>query len=204
MVIENGDVEHWDAVWPRLAAALDGVRDSSWDAARTAVARHGLYEPAADGVAGEFDAVAHAELFEDVRAVALDRLLGDEEHLADLLVGVRLGDELDDLLLARGEHVRVERLAGAGALDVLAHERAHAAGIEERLTPHRGPARLDEVAVDGALEHVAGGAGADRLEQVLLAVVHREHEDADVGLAMRDLARRLQSGLARHRDVEDR
>src|SRR3954447_18101653 len=87
-----------------------------------------LYETAADGVAGELDAVAHGELLEDVRAMALDRLLGDEEHLADLLVGVRLGDELDDLLLAGREHLATGRFAGAGALDVLAHQRPDAAG----------------------------------------------------------------------------
>ena len=98
----------------------------------------------------------------------------------------------------------MQRLAGARAIEVLAHERAYGAGIEERLAAHRGAAGLDEVAVDGALEHVAGGAGADRLEQVLLVVVHREHEHADLGLAVRDLTRGLQSRLARHRDVEDR
>ena len=126
------------------------------------------------------------------------------QQLADLLVGVRLGDELDDLLLARGQQLAAQDVAGARALDVLAHQRADAAGVEERLAAHRGAAGLDEVAVDGALEHVAGGADLDRLEEVLLVVVHREHQHAHLGLAVRDLARRLQPGLARHRDVEDR
>jgi len=54
-----------------------------------------------DGVARQLDTVAHAELLEDVRAVALDGLLGHEQQRTDLLVGVCLRDELDDLLLAR-------------------------------------------------------------------------------------------------------
>ena len=54
------------------------------------------------------------------------------------------------------------------------------------------------------LEHVAGRAGLERLEQVLLVVVHREDQDAQLGRAAVKLARRLQPGHARHRDVEDR
>src|SRR5215217_1544784 len=64
-----------------------------------------LDEAAADGVARQLDAVAHAELLEDVRAVTLDGLLADEQQVGDLLVGVGLGDQLDDLLLARRERV---------------------------------------------------------------------------------------------------
>src|SRR5215213_9933900 len=140
-------------------------RDSNWDARAPQSCRaSGFDEPAPNGVPSQFDAIAHAELLEDVRPVALDGLLGDEEHLADLVVGMRFGDELDDLLLTRREHLRVERFAGAGAFHVFTHECA-AAGIEKRLATHRGPAGLDEVAVDGALEHIAGGSSANRLEQ---------------------------------------
>jgi hypothetical protein len=57
----------------------------------------GLHEAAADRVAGEFDAIMHAELFEDVRAMALDGLLADDQHVRDLVVGVGLGDEAEDL-----------------------------------------------------------------------------------------------------------
>ena len=61
----------------------------------------GLDESAPDGVAHELHAVAHAELGEDVRAVALDRLLAEHEVAGDLARGARLGDQLDDLDLAR-------------------------------------------------------------------------------------------------------
>src|SRR4051812_39308580 len=80
-----------------------------------------LDEPAADRVAHELHAVAHAELAQQVAAVGLDGLLAEVEDLADLLVRVRLGDQLEDLLLARRE-----RLLGAGGLvgHPLPHERA--------------------------------------------------------------------------------
>src|SRR5215216_580785 len=165
--------------------------------------RSRLNKPAADRVPRQLDAIAHAELLEDVRSMALDGLLRDVQQRPDLVVRVGLGDELDDLLLARREHLVVDGLAGAGALEILAHQRPDGARIQKRLTAHRGAAGLDQITVDGALEHIARGAHPDSLEQVLLVVVHREHQHAHLGPAVRDLARRLQAGLARHRDVED-
>jgi hypothetical protein len=76
----------------------------------------GLDQAAADGVAGELDAVAHSELLEDVLAVSLDRFHADHELLRDLLRGVGLGDQLQYLQLARGEDVELF-LVGAAALD---------------------------------------------------------------------------------------
>src|SRR4051794_16237807 len=81
-----------------------------------------LDEPAADRVPRELDAVVHAELLEDVRPVPCDRLLADVQLVGDLVVGVRLGDELDDLELPRGERVGPRRLAAAGALEMLAND----------------------------------------------------------------------------------
>src|SRR5919202_2569264 len=104
--------------------------------------RSGLDEPAADRVARQLDAVAHAELLEDVGPVRLDGLLADRQQLGDLAVRVALGDELDDLLLARGERVLGDLLAGPRASDVVAHERALGAGVEERLAAHGRAARL--------------------------------------------------------------
>src|SRR6187399_17960 len=51
----------------------------------------GLDQPASNRVARELHTVAHAELLEDVLAVAVDRLDADEELVGDLLRRVRLG-----------------------------------------------------------------------------------------------------------------
>ena len=56
---------------------------------------------------------------------------------------------------------------------------------------HRRSARVDEVAVGGGLEHVPGCSGAQRLEEELLILVHREHEDAQLGLARGELVARM-------------
>jgi len=60
----------------------------------------GFHEAAADRVAGEFDAVAHPELVENVGAVPLDCLDGDDEHVCDFFRRVCFGDQLEDLELA--------------------------------------------------------------------------------------------------------
>ena len=66
------------------------------------------------GLVGEhdrLDAVAEVELLEDVRDVRLHGRLADEELLPDLGVGEAVGDQAQDLELARGQ--LVERLAAA-------------------------------------------------------------------------------------------
>ena len=62
-----------------------------------------LDEPGADRVAGELQPVPQAELCEQVGPVPLDGLDADDEEVGDLLRGVALGDELEDLLLAVGD-----------------------------------------------------------------------------------------------------
>src|SRR3954452_1424922 len=73
----------------------------------------GLGQSAPDRVAHELDAVAHAELAQQVRPVRLDRLLREVQRLGYLLVRVRLGDQLQDLLLARRERLVRGRRGGA-------------------------------------------------------------------------------------------
>src|SRR3954447_23784603 len=83
--------------------------------------RLGLDQPALDRVPDQLDAVAHPELAQDVRAMRLDGLLGQVQRLGDRAVRVRLGDQLEDLLLARGQ--RLVR-AGGGVGHPVADERA--------------------------------------------------------------------------------
>src|SRR5690242_17080084 len=56
-----------------------------------------LDQPAADGVARQLDAIAHAELVEDVLPVSLHGLDADHQLLGDLLRRIGLGDQLQHL-----------------------------------------------------------------------------------------------------------
>src|SRR3954447_11561649 len=164
----------------------------------------GLHETAPDRVARQLHAVAHAELLEHVRAMAVDGLLADEEHLRDLLARVPLGDQLHDLELTRREWVVGYLVAPAGTVEVVADERLNRRRVEERLPAHGGPARLDQVAIGRRLQHVTGGACLEGLEEVLLVVVHRQDQRAQLRAATAELGGGLEAGHARHGHVKDR
>src|SRR5687767_8887972 len=136
---------------------------SSFMPPRVAYGGSGLGEPAPDRVADELHAVAHAELAQEVRPVRLDGLLREVQELRDLLVRVGLGDQLEDLLLARREGLlRAGRAVGHPVAD----ERAlHSVG-EEGLAAVDRADRVQQRLVDLALEHVARGAGLQRVEDV--------------------------------------
>ncbi len=55
-----------------------------------------------------------------------------------------------------------------------------------------------------ALEHVSGSAGAQRLTQIFLALMHRQDHDRGIGTTFADLARRFQAVELGHRHVEHR
>src|SRR3954468_2157808 len=125
---------------PNTAPAAQRTSVVSASATREGTPRSlGLGQAPADRVADELDPVAHAELAQQVGAVRLDGLLGEMQDLGDLLVRVRLGDQLEHLLLARRE--RLVRAAG-GVGHPLADQRA-----------------LDRVGQEG----VAAVDGADRV-----------------------------------------
>ena len=71
-----------------------------------------------------------------------------------------------------------QALALPAAPQVVPDQRGDRAGVEERLAAHRRPAGLHQVLVGDRLQHVAGRPGLERLEEVLLVVVHRQHQDA--------------------------
>ena len=136
--------------------------------------------------------------------MAVDGLLADEELLSDLLAGEAFGDQLHHLELARTKRVLRRGLTATRAVEIVAHQRPHGRRIEERLATHGGPAGLDQIAVGRGLEHVAGCPGLERLEEVLLVVVHREDQDAQLWLALRQFERCLETGHPRHRHVQNR
>src|SRR5207247_2635637 len=149
-------------------------------------------------------AVVHPELPEDARDVVLDRLLADEEPLPDLPVRLAGGEELQDLLLARGE--RVELLAVALLLALALELAQHAP--RDLARQHRlargGPLdrRADLVGRD-VLEQIADGAGLERREHPLGVREGGQHDDADLRVLLVERARQLDAALARQLDVHE-
>ena len=63
----------------------------------------GFDQPRANRVARQRQSIAQAELGQGVRPVPVDRLGADPQRVRDLARRIALGDELEHLLLARGE-----------------------------------------------------------------------------------------------------
>ncbi len=95
---------------------------------------------------------------------------------------MRLGDELEHLELSRSQELAGLR-AVARLFEVVADERGDSRRIDERLTSHGCPACFDQVTVGRGFKDVAGGARLERFEEVLLVVMHGEHQQPELGLA---------------------
>src|SRR5437899_10722885 len=81
------------SVLPRWAAPLTMPR---WDRGRS------FDEAAAEGLGHRARSIAGVQLYQDALEVALHRPFRDHDRLRDLGVGLRVGDELEHLLLASG------------------------------------------------------------------------------------------------------
>src|SRR5579862_9873269 len=79
-----------------------------------------LDQPTPDRVARDLRDRAHPELAEDARAMMVDRLAADDEHVGDLVAAVSLRDQLDDLELARAQRVGRDGLTAARLAEILA------------------------------------------------------------------------------------
>ena len=136
-------------------------------------------------------AALQVQLREDRADVVLDGLVREEDLGRDLLVGLALRDQQQDLLLLRGQ---LGQLVGVGAGGDAAHPLEHLLGdrrVEQRFAAADRLERRDEVARPDLLEQVAAGAGDDGREHGLLVGIAGEHHDAGLGMLGADLAARL-------------
>src|SRR4051812_1723998 len=148
-----------------------------------------------DGPARQLGAPAQARLVADPREVVLHRARGHVDLLGDLAVREALGDQPEDLELARRELVvQVLRLASGGAL-VLLEQVPGEVRRDDRPAAVHGDDRLAQLLPARALRDVAGGARGDRGEQ-RLGLLARRHDE---GTGLRHLlAQALEHHHAAH------
>src|SRR3954451_17584760 len=134
----------------------------------------------ADGVDDGLHAGVEVQLLEDVAHVVLDRVLRDVELVGDLTVREPLGHELEHLELAVGQLRRRDLLLLVGAagerVELLDELRGHRRA-DQRLALHHGADRVGDLLDGDLLQQVAGGAGLDRLVEIVLLVGDGQHED---------------------------
>ena len=142
------------------------------------------------------------KLLENFRKAVAHRLLGKLELGGDLLVGVPLGHQPQDLDLALGK-LGVEGLAGlllgAEVLDDVPGKlrvQKHLPCVDAADGVHQ----LPRVHV---LEEVAPGPRLHRLKDVGVLAVHGEHDDLGLGPLLEDGLGGLHPVQARHLDVHE-
>src|SRR6266568_2681972 len=159
------------------------------------------HDTRADGPTHQAGDIVDVEPVHDLAAVRLDGLDGEVKLLRDLLAGAPLGDELQDLALARREEVEHARLAHPPQVRV--HDVLRDAGRQVRFASRdrlEGELELRDI---GPLEEITRGAGAQRLRHVLFSGVHREDQHAGAGGLFGDAGRRLEAVETGHGDVHD-
>src|SRR3954453_18358598 len=133
-----------------------------------------------DGPAGELGAAAQARLLADARQVVLHRARRDVQLLADLVVRQPVGDEAQDLELARRQQRAHRGALAAGAAGELAQQVAGELGRDDRAAAVGRDDRLAQLLAGRALREVPRGAGGDRVEQALRALVGRHDQRPDL------------------------
>ena len=132
------------------------------------------------------------------------RVLGDEEPLRDLVRPEMLVEKEQHLDLTRREHARdllrdaAESPAFAHAVEQPSRDTARQGRIASRDTTEKRRDLLGRL----GLEEVAGRAGSDRREQVLLGVGCRQNHDLGRRGMLADVGESGEAVHPRHRQVE--
>ena len=163
----------------------------------------GLDEAGADGVAGEGGGVVDVELFHEVLAVFLDGLDADAEVVGGLLVGIALGDELEDFDLALGQAsgLFAVKCAVLFVFFILGH---FAGGIAAEVLFASGDF-ADGMGEDGGgvvFGDKAVHPGFEGMLEVEVFLVGGEHEDAGGGGAADDVAGGVEAVEVGHGHIE--
>ena len=132
-------------------------------------------------------------------------VLRDEEALGDLVRGQVLVQEEQHLDLARRERARdllrnaVRSAAVTDAIEESTSDAAREGCVASRHAAEEGGDLLRGL----GLEEVAGCAGTNRSQEVLLGVGRGQHDDLAVGCALADVRKRREAVHARHGEVEE-
>src|SRR5215510_10856866 len=127
------------------------------------------------------------ELTHDATAMRFNGLEADVQEIGDLLVGVTLGDELNDPTFT----VRQARSLPCGTRKEGIEERLRDFGGEERLVSRKGLNSTDEMTVCVGLDEVTACACLQQFLDESFVVMHRKDEHFRARLYRADLPGRL-------------
>lgn len=129
--------------------------------------------------------------------MALDRLLPHYETLGDGPVGQTRDEQRQDLALTlRQPHARARPELAAVQMGGGGGRAPGQCRVDDGLTRGDLLQMADQFLASHPLEQVPDGARAQRLEQVLLVVVHTEEDDPPGGLPIQEAAAQVESARA--------
>lgn len=139
------------------------------------------------------------QFFHDAAAVGVDGVDGQVEGRRDFFVRFAFGDHLQDFALAGTEEIE-----GVGdVFAVVGEDRIRDGGTEIAFASGDGADGGEEIDVDGVLEEVAAGAGAEDFADVDRIFVHAEGEDAGLRVLLHDAAGGFDAVEFGHGDIHD-
>jgi hypothetical protein len=133
-------------------------------------------------------AVAQTELSVDAIEVGIDRLARDAQLAGDLLRLLAIGRQPKHLVLPFGQNA--EHVGGASEIGRHHRQLLGQARRDVALAAAHSLQRFEQGVCALGLEHVADGAGCQRVAHVLDFVVPADDQDLHFGPAPQDLARR--------------
>jgi hypothetical protein len=131
-------------------------------------------------------------------------VLRDEEPRRDLVRAQVAVEEQQHLELARAQHLRdrLRHLLAAAALTHLVEQPARNRARERRLALRDAAQERHDPVRRLALQQVAGGAAADRAEEVALVLRRRQHDDLRLRRGLAQPRQRREPVHLGHREVE--
>ncbi len=114
---------------------------------------------------GRLSTALQIELGEDAADVVLDRLVREEQRGRDLLVGLPLGQVVEDAALLGGQLGQRVLVRPAGHAPDARHRLFGAVGIEQRAAATDRLEGRHKIAPPDLLEEIAAGAGGSRADQ---------------------------------------
>ena len=160
-----------------------------------------LHDAVADGVDHQRRGVLAAGFLEDVGAVLVDRALGDEQLVGDLLIGKPPADGHQNLPFAGGELLVGDLLAFAAPH--AARERGEQPGAEVAAAGRHRVDGGDHVVDLRILEQKAAGSRLHHARVVALLAEHREGDDLQVGPERQRPLGGLGAVDARHGEIHE-
>ena len=182
-----------------------GEVDGPGDAVELSAGELRVQVPVTLRVPDQFSDGSQTQLGHDSRAMRLGGFNADVERRRDFLIGLPLGQQLNDFPFARGKGQAgsILRLLDPRSTTPLVQDHIGNLRSEVRLVAPQGIHRGDQVAAGVRFQHIPSGSRVQDLSSQLFGFMHRENQDFHRREFLQDLAGGLEAVQVGHGDIHD-